>query len=406
MSEQSTFSGPVVAVLIAGATAVFALSMLLMINGSSEDTSYATTTKSISAIGHAGLYELAQRFDIPVERSRINGVVAPGEGGILVMAEPTSSFSSDDIIRLGRESNVLLVLPKRWASADRSRSGWIRSTSPIPESWVAGIVGLVDAKASITRGDPPRAWDRNEIGIDPSFDDGAQLIKSDALTPIVGNAQGMLIGEKLDGDRRTWVLSDPDIIENHGLAKGRNAAFAMALLNAMRDGDSGKVVFDETIHGMVNVVDSPFKKLFQFPYVIVLVLVLSAAGLLIWATTSRFGKPRQAPPAFDFGKGRLIANTASLLDRAGHHAFVMRRYVRATLRDAGRLFHAPRQLDDEQLAAWLDKIGASRGIDTKSADILARTSDSHSTSLLVLFQAARDIHQWKEDISDGTSARS
>lgn len=406
MSEKSAFSGPVIAVLIAGATAVFALSMLLMINGSSEDTSYSTTTKSISAIGHAGLYELAQRFDIPAERSRINGVVAPGEGGLLVMAEPTSSFSSDDIIRLGRESNVLLILPKRWARADRSRSGWIRSTSPMPEDWVAGIVGLVDAKAGITRGDPPKTWDRNDIGVDPSFDDGAQLIKSDTLTPIVGNAQGMLIGEKLDGDRRTWVLADPDVIENHGLTKGRNAAFAMALLNAMRDEDGGKVVFDETIHGMVNIVDSPFKKLFQFPYVIVLLLALGAAGLLLWATTARFGKPRQAPPAFDFGKGRLIANTASLLDRAGHHAFVMRRYVRATLRDAGRLFHAPRQLDDEQLAAWLDKIGASRGLETKSADILARAADSQSTSLLALFQAARDIHQWKEDISDGTSARS
>ena len=405
MSEKSTFSGPVVALLVAGATAVFALSMLLMITGSSEDTSYSTTTRSISAIGHAGLYELAQRFDIPVARSRINGVVAPDEGGLLVMAEPTSSFSGNDIIRLGREANVLLILPKRWATADRAHSGWIKSTAPMPTTWVTDIVHLIDAKSDITRGDPPRTWDRNDIDVDPSFDDGAQLIKSDTLTPIVGSAQGMLVGEKVDGDHRTWILSDPDIIENHGLTKGKNAAFAMALLNAMREGGS-KVVFDETIHGMVNIVDSPFKKLFQFPYVIVLALILAAAGLLMWATTARFGKPRQAPPAFDFGKGRLIANTASLLDRAGHHAFVMRRYVRATLRDSGRLFHAPRQLEDEQLAAWLDKIGESRGVKSKSTDILARAADNQGASLLALFQAARDIHQWKEDISDGTSARS
>ena len=179
----------------------------------------------------------------------------------------------------------------------------------------------------------------------------------------------MLIGEKLDGSRRIWILSDPDVIENHGLAKGRNAAFALALINSMRD-DEGRLVFDETIHGMVNVVDNPFKKLFQFPYLIVLLLALSGTALLMWATTSRFGKPSQAPPAFDLGKSRLITNTASLLDRAGHHAFVMRRYVRETLRDAGRLFHAPRQLDDNQLAAWLDKIGTSRGLETESADIL------------------------------------
>ena len=405
MSEKSTFSGPVLAVLIAGATAVFALSMLLMINGGSEDQSYNSTTKSISAIGHAGIYELAQRFDIPVARSRINGVVAPDEGGVLVMAEPSSTLSGDDIIRLGRAENVLLVLPKRWATADRSKPGWIRSASPMEADWVGRIARLVESGADIVRGDPPKTWDRNDIGIDPSFDDGAQLIRSEKLTPIVGNAKGMLIGEKLDGYKRIWVLSDPDIIENHGLAKGQNAAFTVALLNAMRSED-GNVVFDETIHGMVNIVDSPFKKLFQFPYVIILLLGLAAAALLLWATTSRFGKPRQEPPAFDLGKGRLIANTASLLDRAGHHAFVMRRYVRETLRDAGRLFHAPRQLDDDQLAAWLDRIGESRGIKAKSADILARSGEGGSQTLTGLFQAARDIHKWKEEISDGTSARS
>ena len=199
----------------------------------------------------------------------------------------------------------------------------------------------------------------------------------------------------------------PDLVENHGLIKGKNAEFALALLNAMRDAElgDGKVVFDETIHGMVNNVDSPFKKLFQFPYVIVLLLVLAATALLAWATTSRFGKPRLALPAFDLGKERLITNTATLLDRAGHQAFVMRRYVRATLRDVGRLFHAPRQLDDEKLAEWLDKIGESRGLETRASVVLARAEEGQGTSLTGLFQATRDIHDWKEEISDGTAAR-
>ncbi|WP_448952079.1 DUF4350 domain-containing protein [Labrys neptuniae] len=407
MTEKSPFSGPILAVLIAGATAIFALSMLLMVNGSSEDQSYSTTTKSLSAIGHAGLYELAQRFEIPVARSRINGIVAPDESGLLVMAEPSSSLSKDDIIRLGRESNVLLVLPKRWALSDRAKPAWIRSAAPIDLPWIANTARLVDPRLELTRGAPPASWDRNALHVDPSFDDGAQLIKSDELTPIVGSRKGMLIGEKRDGERRIWILSDPDIIENHGLTKGRNAEFALALLDAMRDLDvgEGKVVFDETIHGMVNVVDSPFKKLFQFPYVIILLLALAATALLFWATTSRFGKPRLAPPAFDLGKGRLITNTASLLDRAGHHAFVMRRYVRATLRDVGRLFHAPRQLDDEKLAEWLDKIGEARGLESKASDVLARAAEGKNTSLTGLFQATRDIHEWKEAICDGTAAR-
>jgi len=75
------------------------------------------------------------------------------------------------------------------------------------------------------------------------------------------------------------------------------------------------------------------------------------------------------------------------------------------LRDAGRLFHAPRQLDDEKLAEWLDKIGESRGLETKASVVLARAEEGQGTSLTGLFQAARDIHDWKEKISDGTAAR-
>jgi hypothetical protein len=404
MTEKSVFSGPVLAILIAGATAVFALSILLMLTGSSALESSGNTTKSISAIGQAGLYELAQRSGMPVARSRINGIEKPNDGGLLIMAEPSDGvLSADDIIRLGRAANVLLVLPKRWGAADPVNRSWIKSVYPIDLDRVTPVARLVEPKLDLTRDSPPKSWGTNQLGIDPTLDDNAQLIKSDALTPIVGDARGTLIGEKLDGNRRVWILSDPDVIENHGLTKGANAAFVLAMLNTMREGD-GKVVFDETIHGMVNIVDNPFGQLFQFPFVIVVLLGLVAAGLLLWATTSRFGQPRKAPPAFDLGKGRLIGNTASLLDRAGHHAFVMRRYIQVTLRDAGRLFHAPRQLNDEELAAWLDIIGEARGIESRSAAILANSM--REQTLPALFQATRDIHQWKEVITHGTSARS
>jgi len=403
MNQKSVFSGPVLAILIAGATAIFALSLLLMLTAPSDRETVASDTRSISAIGQAGWYELAQRAGIPVARSRINGIEAPGEGGLLVMAEPPSSLSGGDIIRLGNEKNVLLVLPKRWGERDGDNPAWVRATGLIGIAPIAQLARLVEPDVSITRGAAPKSWAVNRIGIDPSFDGNAQLIRSDSLTPLIGGADGMLLGEKADGEQRVWVLADPDIIENHGLTKGRNADFALALLDGLRDGD-GRVVFDETIHGMVNVVESPFRALFAFPYVIVVLLGLAAAGLLLWATASRFGKPRAAPPAFDLGKGRLIGNTASLLDRAGHQAFVLRRYVLVTLRDAGRVFHAPPQLGDEDLAAWLDAIGKARRIDAHAVDILARSrADRH---LAGLFRAARDMHQWKNRITHGTSAHS
>lgn len=408
MSDRSIFSGPVLVVLVASATAVFALSVVLMLAGPSEEHGAGSDTKSISALGYAGLYELAQRFDVPVARSQLQGIVEPGEGGVLVMAEPPAvGLSGDAIIRLGRAANVLLVLPKRDGTPDKDNPSWVKSTTMIDPGVVAGVARLVDPAIDVKPDGSAMTWTTNRIGIDPTFDGGVQLIIDPALTSIVGNADGTLIGEKLDGSRRIWILSDPDIIENHGLTKGKNAAFAIALLNTMRD-PGGSVVFDETIHGMVNVVENPLRKLLQFPYLIVLLLSLAGAALLLWASISRFGQPRLAPPAFDFGKRRLIATTSSLLDRAGHQAFVMRRYVENTVRDAGRLFRAPRQLDGKALADWLDVIGEARGIEQKSATILARSTQTGLAgrpSLTGLFEATRDIHKWKEEISDGTSAR-
>ncbi len=114
-----------------------------------------------------------------------------------------------------------------------------------------------------------------------------QLIESDDLVPIVANGKQMLVGEYRDGDHRTWIVADPDFLENHGLTKGQNADVAIALFNGLR-GDDGTVIFDETIHGMVNVVVNPFRKLLEFPLVDCLRAVSIAIGrgsCCSWATS-------------------------------------------------------------------------------------------------------------------------
>jgi len=369
------------------------------------------STYSKSAIGHAGLYELLGRLGYGLERSRVGAQRAPGEGGILVMAEPElNAFGSASILTLERTPTVLLVLPKRAGEADRDKPGWIRSAEPLPLSYVDSVLRLVVAKGSVERVEPPKSFAVNKIGIMPDFAATAQLMRSELLTPLVGSSEGMLLGAAEYDDRLVWVLSDPDIIENHGLVRGQNAAFILGTLEAMRgSGEAGKVVFDEAIHGIAGPPTNPFRYLFEFPFAIVTLLMLAAVGLLLWATTGRFGGVRPAPPSFDLGKSRLIANTASLLERAGHHGFVMHRYVHMVLREAGRALHAPAQLDDAALAAWLDRLGEARGVDENSAGILRRSDEGLAGGryrLAGLFQAARDIHHWKDRIAHGSSARS
>ena len=88
------------------------------------------------------------------------------------------------------------------------------------------------------------------------------------------------------------------------------------------------------------------------------------AGFLLafLAGAGRFGAPLAPGRAPDFGKARLIANGARLLDYAGHHDEVLRRYARRTVRAAARALHAPPGLEAEALTAWLDRVGAARAI--------------------------------------------
>jgi len=408
MSERQIFSGPMLIVLIAGTTAIFALSMLLALTTPSTQPTSGSDTRSASALGHAGLYELLQRTGVPVARSQVSGIVTASGDDLLVMAEPPpGGLSQEAIIRLGRARNVLLVLPKRTGVADEDNPAWVSSTTPIRIDDAASIARLVDPKIEVVRTDPPRNWTTNSLGIVPAFDDNVQLIESDNLIPVIANGKDVLIALYGEGEDRVWIVSDPDLIENHSLALGQNADLAVALLNRLR-GNAGTVVFDETIHGMVNIAANPLRKLIEFPMVIVLLLTVVAGALLLWATMGRFGKPRPDPPAFDFGKRRLIATTSSLLDRAGYQSSVMRRYIEFTLRNVGQSMRAPHFSNDMDLAAWLDTVSEARGLPAKAAGIAERAQRAHATegrSQLALFAAAQDIHQWKEEISDGTSGR-
>ena len=72
--------------------------------------------------------------------------------------------------------------------------------------------------------------------------DYPQLIESARLNPTIWSGDGILLGWLLYGDQKIWILSDPDILSNHGLARGDNAVLTMRLIDAMRPPDSASAV--------------------------------------------------------------------------------------------------------------------------------------------------------------------
>ena len=405
MSDAPVFSRKLLIGWIAGAVVVFAISMYLMgagEPGGPDDTGPSTFSRS--AIGHAGLAEVLQRLGVSVVKSRYNSLEKLTPGSLLVIAEPHPSRLSEESMRtLLKASTILLVLPKRGGVPSEQYPGWLREArerSPAEARWA---LGLVAARAEVERERGELKWTTNTLGPAPDLVAPAQLVRGGGLQPIVASDKGMLVAELSERNRKIWILSDPDVISNHGLAREGNAALAVALIKRLL-GPNGSVVFDETIHGYVAHPSSPFLLMFRFPFVVATAQALIAIVLLLWATMGRFGAPQSAPAALSAGRAGLLQNMAKLIEFTGHQQVMIARYVQETVRDVARQLHAPRGLAGEALVEWLRRVGTARGVEidcgalTREADALGARRRGDTSSPVRL---ARDIHRWKGEILDG-----
>jgi hypothetical protein len=404
--SEAVFSRRLLIGWIAGAIAVFALSLYFMGAGELGDSDVAgPNSYSPSAIGHEGIADVLQQLGFKVVKSRSSSLDKLSEESVLVIAEPQRTPQTEETMRmLLKAETILLVLPKWIGVPSERRIGWVRQVGEGPTGPAQWALGLVAAGGEIVRERGSVEWTTNTLKITPAPDTPIQLVKSNRLRPIVGAVQGMLVGELAAREQRIWVLADPDIISNHGLARPGNAALAVALIKALRSGEDGSVVFDETVHGLVVRATSPFLLLFRFPFVVATAQGLIAVALLLWATLGRFGAPQSVPPALSAGREGLLMNMAKLVEFTGHQDVMVKRYVQETVRDAAVQLHAPRELSGAALISWLQRVGRARGVEIDCDAVLREATDGpvpRRRNPATLVRLARDIHQWKGEIVDG-----
>jgi hypothetical protein len=412
MNGEPIFSRRLLVGWVVGAVVVFAISLYFMGGGElSGPDSVGPSTFSRSAIGHAGIADVLTQLAIPVVKSRSSSLEKLSPGSVLVIAEPRRNGQSEDAIRtLLKAQTILLVLPKWTGQPSERKAGWLSEVGERPLLDAQWALNLIAPRGEVVREKGAVQWTTNALHIAPDADLPVQLVRGDRLRPIIGAMQGMLVGEISDKDRKIWVLADPDIISNHGLARAGNAASALALIKALRGGD-GSVVFDETVHGFVVRPVSPFLLLFRFPFVVATVQGVLAIALLLWATLGRFGAPQTAPPALRAGREGLLQNMAKLVEFTGHQDVMVNRYVQETVRDAAHQLHAPRELMGAGvmgagLIAWLQRVGLARGVAIDCEAVLIQAAEQGTArrrNPTALVRLARDIHQWKGEIVDGRS---
>jgi hypothetical protein len=343
---------------------------------------------SKSALGHAAVYDMLAELGIPVVESDLGSGAHFEANSVTVIAEPrTDDATLTDVRAMLDAPAVLLVLPKREGKADPKRPNWIGEDRLIAPSDVQRVLNLIDRQATLLRDAASDSWSVSHFfGAQPAIHH-AQLMRTGRLRPLLANPQGILIGEIREHGRRLVILSDPDLIANHGIARGDNAQIFVRLIENMRSGHDGTVVFDEFIHGYS---PRPFHMLgilFQFPFVLVTAQAMLGIALLAWAAAGRFGGPRELPPAIDAGRRSLIDAGALLVSRNGDSQALASRYYEEMVRDGGISLRAPAGLALPELVKWFAESGnAGAGVPSQPA-------------------SPQEIYAWRKEIAGGFSQR-
>jgi hypothetical protein len=396
--DDAPFSRRALALVIGVGLASFAVAVGIAVLGDgSAPPSAGADSYSRSALGHHALVELLRRLDVPVVVSRHDSVARAATRGVVVVAEPRLL---GDPARVGalldQAGTALVVLPKWHGAADPGHRAWIARADLYDLADVNAVLAACGLPGRAVRPGAPARWtiaDGLDLGAAEPTLAGPQLIEGSGLDPVVSAGDAILVGHVARGDRELWVLTDPDLVANHGLGRGDNAVLAVAILDKLRNG--GPVVVDETLHGHVSL-PSVWRELATFPLSLAPASALLALLALVWAGTGRFGAPVPAGPGLRAGKLTLIDNIAELMRSGDHVAFALDRFLQLTVQEVARRTHAPPGAEPR---AWLAQLERTRrphtGLDALDREVRAVRAEG------ALAAAAR-IHRWRQEMIDGS----
>jgi hypothetical protein len=424
--DSASFSPRTTVLLIVAGVLAFAGAAYFSVLDGSARTS-GTNSFSKSAIGHAAFLELLRHQDIPVVVSRNESGAKANEDSLLIVAEPLS-YKITKSGGLPAADRTLLVLPKWRGAPDPKRPGWVGHVALQSEETVARVMSKLLPDATLTRPTGELAWKKTALAalhkVRPNRSDNdllwarirsrstptidrPQFIVSETLTPIISSAEGVLVGgAKLDSGW-LFVISDPDLLSNHGIGIADNAALMLDLLALFRPTD-GAVIIDETVHGFRS---NPnlWRKMFELPFLVATIVACAAILVLLGAATGRFGAPLPAERQRRESETGLIENAVDLLQEAGHGTAIVQRYPPVALRAVARRLHAPRRLNNSALVAWIDRVGTARGVKTSYRalrDEIENTASPQNANDIRVLRAVQRLYQWKQEMLDGPGRHS
>lgn len=348
---------------------------------------------SRAGVGFAGLRRIVEQVGMAGDD---DDATADWDHPGLLILTPRADTTTDQVktildYRATDALPTLIVLPKWAVAAAEDNRNWAQELGLLPPTRLSKMVAT-DATLRVERG--------AGTGVRIAPFDGApafalpttvQLATGDGLPdPDMVMENGGVLLQPLDEDHVVHLLSEPDLLNNLGMKSSANAQAAIAMLRDLSGDEATDIAFDMTLprggaeRNLVQLMFTP-------PFLAVTIAIFAAALLAGFASANRFGPVRREARAVAFGRSALIDNIAALTRAARRVTGGRARHADAVRERMVKRLHAPPDLADDALTAWLDvRAPGYAQIDNRLRH--ARTESE-------LLEAARDLNDLQREMT-------
>lgn len=400
MSQERPARAFPLLLFLVGATATLALLFLFAF---APDLRNAQSSESVaisrSATGYAGLHALLRLSGIPAEIDR--GPTVGARRPSLTVITPNRDTGESELRQYRARGPLLVVLPKWTTNPIPLRPAWVEKTGAWPIKSIERLAGPV-ARLRI------KQWSGDSRNPDLSPQIPMPRLpqrlngRLEHLQTASGGMPVLWIGDKSrtillrvrGGGNPIYVLSEPDLFNNHGLSNQSVAQSAIAIVAALRKGN-GPVMLDVTLNGLGRT-SSPLKMLFEPPFRGATISAVLAALMMAFHALARFGAPQDGTRTIPRGKQALVNNSAALVRMMRREAGMASRYVR-TARDLALARLGAARRPPEEQDALLRATEKRSDSQTRYDELAAEASVAKNSGDLL--RVAAKTYAWRRRIT-------
>lgn len=401
--------------IIAGLVIFFCLSFIFSLYLSfgspqvTEDYKVGSSQKSVSAIGYNALYNfllLDHKIVYPEAR------FAPRRTGLLLLNEPNlKNLSTVELSEFLNANRILLILPKWEGKRSTKNKREIESVYLYNEDSLNLLLGMVFDEGRLARLHEGKQLQPTIVYCSKnSFNTKNfvlnlphQFVQSSEIASLIETPEGVLFGKIKGRKNDLWILTDPDLLSNHGLDNNANAYLVKEIMDHVMGSDK-TIIFDQAIFGKKES-ENIINQLFRLPSSLITIFLLFFMVICFWAGIRPLEKGKTEDIALKFNQQRLIQNTAHLLSENEYSHFdIGMRYYRTLLRHAASSLYAPAGLAMEEMEIWLGRFRAGKKLGYTYTDLrksLGHEQDRHGAISTTLIDFSKKIHLLNQELVYG-----